>query len=179
VDGTFELIAGSLEKAGIRFLLAGGFAVNMHGYARGTEDLDLIVAENNQTRADDALGRAGFRLFRKADVVCRYEPPPGMRFVVDVLPVNDQTFASLWEESLVKPFQGHQVHLPSLNHLLAMKIHAMKHDKMIRGLKDLLDIAELARVNGLAADSERLRDLCLRFGNQDIWSSVKRALSEP
>lgn len=33
----------ALDDAGVRFLVAGGVAVNLHGYARMTQDLDLVV----------------------------------------------------------------------------------------------------------------------------------------
>ena len=58
-----------------------------------------------------------------------------------------------------------------------MKIHAMKHDQLVRGLKDLLDIVELARINGLAASDSPLREWCLRYGNAQVWESVRKALT--
>jgi hypothetical protein len=163
---------------GVRFLLGGGFAVNAHGYARGTEDVDLIVADADRRRADEALCAAGFQRFKQAEVVNRYAPPAGMRFVVDVLPVEDATFGSLWEGSVVRSLQGRETRIPGLDHLLAMKVHAMKHDKMLRGLKDLLDIAQLARVNDLDPNGARLRDICLRFGNAQILDSIRKALED-
>lgn len=43
------LICRALNEAHARYLIIGGFAVNLHGYARGTMDLDLLIdpsAEN-------------------------------------------------------------------------------------------------------------------------------------
>lgn len=37
-------LAQTLEKAGIRYALVGGYAVALHGAARGTVDIDLVVA---------------------------------------------------------------------------------------------------------------------------------------
>lgn len=177
VDRTYVTVAAALESGGVRFLLAGGFAVNAHGFARGTEDIDLVVPESALHRADTSLQEAGFRCVGKADVVSRYAPPPGMRFVVDVMPLDDGTFDALWRDAVAHTFQGREVRVPSLDHLLAMKIHAMRNDSMTRGLKDLLDIVGLARANGLDAASERLRALCDRFGNDDIRDAVAKALS--
>lgn len=53
---SFEAIADALEKAGVRYLVAGGLAVNAHGYLRFTKDVDLVIqleAENLQMRLDD------------------------------------------------------------------------------------------------------------------------------
>ena len=38
-----ETVFHSLNKAGARFLVAGGVAVNIHGYQRMTMDLDLVI----------------------------------------------------------------------------------------------------------------------------------------
>lgn len=38
-----EAIVGALEKAGVRYLVAGGLAVVAHGYLRFTKDIDLVV----------------------------------------------------------------------------------------------------------------------------------------
>jgi hypothetical protein len=38
-------VAQQLEKLGIRFALAGGLAVGVHGYIRATRDVDFLVGE--------------------------------------------------------------------------------------------------------------------------------------
>lgn len=38
-------VAEQLEKLGIRFALAGGLAVGVHGYVRATKDVDFLVGE--------------------------------------------------------------------------------------------------------------------------------------
>ena len=40
---SFEAIAAALNSAGVRYLVAGGLAVNAHGYVRLTHDVDLVV----------------------------------------------------------------------------------------------------------------------------------------
>ncbi|MEW6324038.1 MAG: nucleotidyl transferase AbiEii/AbiGii toxin family protein [Nitrospirota bacterium] len=39
----YEEVFKSFESAGIRYLVVGGIAVNLHGYARLTVDLDLML----------------------------------------------------------------------------------------------------------------------------------------
>jgi hypothetical protein len=178
MDKTYEIVADALGRAGIRCLLGGGFAVNVHGFERGTKDIDLLIAEDDRQRADDELLRAGLRCFRRVDVVSRYEPPAGMNLVVDVLPLNRKTFESLWAAAVERPFLGRQARFVSFEHLLAMKIHTLKHDNMTRGLKDLLDITALAKANGWGPDTPQLCELCRKFGSPEILASVQKALSE-
>ena len=45
---SFETIAKALDSAGVRYLVAGGFAVNAHGVLRFTKDLDLVVVQTDK-----------------------------------------------------------------------------------------------------------------------------------
>ncbi len=177
MDRSFQVVAEALAAAGIPFLVGGGFAVNAHGFARTTADIDLLIGENDLPAARHALEGAGYRSEGTTELVSRFTPPPGLCFAVDLLPLEAPTFAALCAAAVARPFAGREVRVPALDHLLAMKIHAMKHDRMLRGLKDLQDIAHLARAHGRTAEDAGLRDLCLRFGSQEIWESVKKVLS--
>ena len=55
-------VARALVEAGVRFGVAGGFAVALHGAVRGTIDLDLVLAldRENYEAAEAALLSLGF-----------------------------------------------------------------------------------------------------------------------
>ena len=59
---TLETVFHSLNKAGARFLVAGGVAVNIHGYQRLTMDLDLVIQldSDNIKRALKCLDQLGY-----------------------------------------------------------------------------------------------------------------------
>ncbi|MES0872863.1 hypothetical protein [Sinimarinibacterium thermocellulolyticum] len=59
----FEAVAKALNDAAVRYLVAGGLAVNAHGYLRFTADIDLVIAldASNIISAFDALARIGYR----------------------------------------------------------------------------------------------------------------------
>jgi hypothetical protein len=48
---SFEAVVRALEDAGVRYLVAGGLAVNAHGYLRFTHDVDLVI----QLRPDNII----------------------------------------------------------------------------------------------------------------------------
>lgn len=58
LEGVFR----ALNEAGVRYLVAGGVAVNAHGYQRLTADLDLVLAmdRDNVLAALEALEAMGF-----------------------------------------------------------------------------------------------------------------------
>ena len=61
---SIEAIVRALNEAGIRYLVVGGLAVNAHGYARMTRDLDLVIQlePGNTERGLRALLEIGYRL---------------------------------------------------------------------------------------------------------------------
>jgi len=58
-----EAVVGALHAAGVRYLIAGGLAVNAHGYLRFTADIDLAIAleAENVRSAFAALAGVGYR----------------------------------------------------------------------------------------------------------------------
>ena len=50
---SFETIAKALESADVRYLVAGGLAVNAHGILRFTKDIDLADIEQLRMRLDE------------------------------------------------------------------------------------------------------------------------------
>ena len=48
---SFEAVVAALQGAGVRYLVAGGLAVNAHGYLRFTHDVDLVI----QLRPDNII----------------------------------------------------------------------------------------------------------------------------
>lgn len=60
---SFEALVATLNEAGVRYLVAGGVAVNAHGYLRFTQDVDVVVQliPENVVRAFAALATLGYR----------------------------------------------------------------------------------------------------------------------
>lgn len=60
---SFEALVTALNQASVRYLIAGGLAVNAHGYLRFTKDIDLVIelVPDNIGRAFAALRGLGYR----------------------------------------------------------------------------------------------------------------------
>jgi hypothetical protein len=39
----FDAIFPALEASGVRYVIVGGVAVNLHGYQRFTKDVDIVI----------------------------------------------------------------------------------------------------------------------------------------
>jgi len=53
---SLSAILHALNHADVRYLIAGGVAVNLHGYQRLTHDLDLVI-QLEQSNIRQAMGR--------------------------------------------------------------------------------------------------------------------------
>jgi hypothetical protein len=60
----YEEVFRKLNESGIRYLVAGGMAVNLHGVPRLTQDLDLLIDldRENILKTIDALMELGYRV---------------------------------------------------------------------------------------------------------------------
>jgi hypothetical protein len=60
---SFDALVRAFEDGGVRYLVAGGLAVNAHGYMRFTKDVDLVVQliPDNIASAFLALSKLGYR----------------------------------------------------------------------------------------------------------------------
>ncbi len=73
---------------------------------------------------------------------------------------------------------GQLLRIPSLSHLLALKLHALKHTRAHRFLKDFQNVEGLVRMNQIDLHSEKVRQLFLKYGNLDLYEKVVRACSD-
>lgn len=67
---------------------------------------------------------------------------------------------------------GRKFLVPSLEHLIALKLHAAKQDLEGRDYRDLGDILGLVRDNQVDVRSDPFRELCLKFGTNDLYQMI-------
>jgi hypothetical protein len=159
-----EAIVKALNDERVRYLVVGGLAVNAHGYARFTADVDLVVGlePDNLTRGLRALSAIGYQMAIPvtpedvADPVQRqmWRKDKGMtvlklwsdvhrRTPVDVFVYEPFDFAEEYGRAKWEPLVG-QSKVPFVGYeaLLAMKRLAARP-------QDLADIAALEEIEKL------------------------------
>lgn len=150
----YKKILMALSEAGVEYLVAGGFAVNFHGLARSTFDLDLIVHlnEENVITFDKVMTGLGFcpkvpvtgRDFAKKEnrdkwiveknmIVFSYVNPNNPMELVDVFINEPKPFAEMYVRRFESEVFGVVVPSVGLQDLLDMKLEAGRP-------KDKLDI---------------------------------------
>ena len=169
----FDLIADVFGKADISYVLAGGFAVNAHHVTRQTLDVDLLIATDDLGKASSALQAAGYQKGLESPVVARFKGDGKLFLDIDLMPIDPGTIQKILKRSQKLTIAGHSFPVLSLEHLIAMKFHAIKNDPESRESKDLLDIIQLVRRNGMDASGPELRKICEVYGTPELFKKIQ------
>jgi hypothetical protein len=166
-----DLLFRLQRELGVRLLIIGGWALQAHGYARNTVDVDCMVSAADDQTVADRLRRVGFECFDEQVAFRRFKHNVDPFLVVDVMRVSAETFEKMWNASVLFQVAGLELHVPSLLHLIALKLHAATNEH--RAGKDLEDIRQLLAANPGALSSADLETLCNRFGTLEHLNSLK------
>jgi hypothetical protein len=156
----FEPLFKALNEAGVRYVVVGGLAVVLHGHARLTVDIDLVVDldEKEAAKAIDALVGTGLRprapvpprefadrtirerwiRDRGMQVFSMFDPTNPMR-VVDLFVSHPLPFEELWSRSTVFDLRDTTVRVASIPDLIRLK-------RLAGRPQDLSDIAQLEAI---------------------------------
>ena len=171
---TFREIETELATRNIRLAVVGGVALAAYGHPRSTLDLDLVTDGDQQAQVLDVLTGLGFHTLHQSTGYSNHLHPDQARGRVDVLYVRDATrnaiFAGL--QSLPGP-GGTLIPVPRPEHLIAMKVHAIRHDPA-RLWQDMADIAYLVRLDGV--DRDQVRGYFVKGGLEDKWRELEAHL---
>jgi len=158
----FDTIFAVLQTTGVRYVVVGGVAVNLHGYQRFTKDVDLVVelVPDRALKARQALEAAGYKpnmpvkLADFADPAIRegWIRDKGMmvfqmyndqtRMSIDIFVQYPFDFDELWDQSMKIDLRDTSLRIASIDHLILMKRKANRP-------QDLLDIKQLEKIKQL------------------------------
>ena len=173
----FHLLATELGKAKIPFVLVGGFVVNYYKATRHTDDVDILMTDENFKKALPLLERAGYKQVAKESAFTRLQGNRSDFLDLDVLFVDPRTFSGILKECKEFEMQGVKLKVPSLKHLMALKLHALKNNQAYREYPDLVDLINLVRFNKVDVAKDEFRALCLQYGNQALYDKIVRVVT--
>ncbi len=164
----FEPIFVALEAGQVRYVVVGGMATVLHGYARLTADVDLVVdqAPEEALKAIRVLGSLGFiprppvsaedyanaetrRMWfeeKAMRVLSLWDPENPMR-EVDLFIENPIDFDLLYERSHLVPLTTTSVRIASIEDLIQLK-------RLANRPEDLRDIEALQAIRRRRSNGE-------------------------
>lgn len=153
-----ENLVDALDDAGVEYAICGGIALGLHGHARATMDIDLLVRPEHldaALRVARAIGfdvparkmvfglRAGTP--REVHRVSKIDPSSGEMMPLDLLVVNSE-LEGVWKGRMAFDVGGRRLTVTSREGLATMKRIAGRP-------QDLVDLAKLeGRGNSDGAD---------------------------
>ena len=170
----FDDVASFLEAHGHPVVVVGGLALLGHGLARTTFDLDLLTGVAAREGLLGLLGGLGYEpLYVSAGFSNHAHRDPD-RGRVDVVYVEAATARQIIKGASARLPLGSRVALvPRAEHLIAMKVQAMKNDpRRIPG-----DLADVHLLLGLSeVDREEARGYFVRAGMRERFDELVRSL---
>ena len=149
---THKQVLAALEARGVQYAVFGAVALNLHGLARATEDLDLFIApdEGNIERLKmalrDAVADPEIDGISATDLLGQYPAiqyfPPGAAFHVDIVTRLGEAFSFDDLETERVPFEDLTV-----TAVTARMLYRMKRDTVRP--KDRADAAAIRQHFGL------------------------------
>ena len=171
---TAEIIAACSKDTGLPFLVIGGLAVIAHGYPRDTVDLDYLVRHSDRDAWRQALAAYGYETVHKHENFIQFASKQGL-IDLDLMFVNERTFDTMFGASEIKNIGPAAARFPSLEHLMALKLHVVKQNLPQRVLGDLDDIVNLVLANRVNLREEKWRQLFVKYGTLEVYEKIVHA----
>jgi len=137
----------------VKYLTIGGFAVSIYGYGRNTGDIDIYIDDSIENRENlrIALKQLGIGDFENiktmqfipgwTDITLNFNLR--LDIMTSVKGLEDTTFEQLLEKAYIKEISGVPIYFLDYENLIKAKKAANRE-------KDLLDIAELEKINKIS-----------------------------
>jgi Nucleotidyl transferase AbiEii toxin, Type IV TA system len=163
-------IATHVEAGGHRLVLAGGLAMQALGSGRATQDLDLVTDTEVREGLVGFMESLGYETLYRSLAFSNHVHRDSRLGRVDFIYVDPHTAQRLIGDARSVEWFGQQVLVPSAEHMIAMKVHAVKNDRT-RDLRELADIRFLLERDGV--DRARVRGY---FEAAGLWEKYGELL---
>ena len=124
---TAEVLKACTEQAKLPFLVIEGHAVIAHGYQRNTADLDVLVRRSDLDTWMKALAELHYVPVGMHKTFAQFESTAGA-IDLDLMLVSDETFQKMAAQSKMTQFDQTAARVPSIEHLIALKLHALNRN---------------------------------------------------
>jgi hypothetical protein len=141
--------------------------VTSFGFSRNTIDIDWVCSRSSEDEAVALMKKLGFQAV-SAGMATRFHYDRDLACpAVDLIWVSNESFAQL--SGAIDPTLG--VRVITFEGLIAMKLYALKDDKLRKG-KDLRDLQELLERNRGKIPEATLRAMCTKYACPEVFDKL-------
>jgi hypothetical protein len=160
-------VATFLARQEHRFAVAGGVALAAYGHPRLTLDLDIVTDAAAQPALVTFLETEGYRTLFRSTGFSNHRHPDRRRGRIDIVYVQGTTADRLFGGLRALPGPGGRtIPVPRPEHLIAMKVQAMKNAPE-RTWQEMVDIGYLLTLE--TCDRDAVRQYFERAGLMERW----------
>jgi len=173
----FHLISDFTHEQGVPCVLIGGFAVNHYRVSRQTADVDFLITKEDFDKIVGSFEKAGYKKSLLQENFAQLESSRLSLLDVDFMFVDHATLEKIMKDGERLKIVGQDFIVPSLYHLIALKLHSIKYNPKIRLTKDFPDIINLIRINKVNVKDKKFMEICSKYSSTEIYEKIMEALT--
>lgn len=167
-----ETVSRFLEEKDSPYAVIGGIAIASYGLLRTTRDLDFVVDGSIQDPLIEFMESRGYRTLYRSSGYSNHSHAETRWGDVDFVYIRGETSQKVFAARRWEPGPGdRQIPVPKPEHLIAMKLQALKNDPE-RELQDMADIRYLLTLRGV--DRQEIRDYFDRQGMTNRFDEINK-----
>ncbi len=163
---TLQLAHTLLTQANIDHALIGGLALACYGSTRATQDLDLLIHENQVARAKELLEKNGFTMLHESPEVLQFDGIGLVDILIARRPISQRMLFD------ATPGGPEGIRFLKAEDLIGLKIQAYVNDPK-RELQDKADIQFLIE-SGASLDWVKIRHYADLFNQWESIDALKK-----
>lgn len=167
-----------LNDLGYPPILVGGWAVNYLGVVRQTIDFDMMIFEDVFDAVRETLNQSTYKMLVKTSLYARFESKIATVELIDTLFADKRTYDILSDGGTFREISGENFILPKPEHIIAMKLHAVKYGEGHRGSKDFQDITDIIKAKNIDINTDEFTTLCLKYGEESIYGRIQNEIQK-
>jgi hypothetical protein len=181
LEDALQLVLSKLDDCGIRYMITGSFASNIHGVPRATQDADIVIEADAKaldrfliSLGDDfyASREAAKEALARRGIFNIIHLPTGLK--VDLIIRKTRSFSHT--EFLRRQevdFLGRGRWVASAEDIILAKLEWARDGKSERQFADALNVA---KIRGKSLGREYLRTWARELGVEDLLEEILKAL---
>jgi hypothetical protein len=174
-ERVLSLVAEAIEASGHRWVVAGGLAMQAYGFARTTQDVDIVTSAEAQDGLVRFMESRGYETLLRSAGFSNHAHADPVWGRVDFIYVDATTAGRVLANCRNLEWRpGRTIPAVSPEHLIAMKVQAMKNDP-------LREFADMGDIQYLMARPDVSRKAVQRYfegsGLKDRFDELIRRLS--
>jgi hypothetical protein len=176
IEGSiFKFLSSLFARHEVKSVLVGGYALIVNKVQRMTFDVDFMITADDCSRIEPDIIKAGYSVFNRQKSFIQFKSEKQGLRDIDFLICDRQTLERLITHGKKAVIAGEPFIVPSLEHLIAMKLHSIAGNRK-REIKDFPDVVQLMIANAIDPEKNDIKEMFKKYNVMDVYEKVVAAI---